>query len=200
MCWRDPDEPYNGGNAFKICCRDHRGVMVTIIADNYYGYCKKEVKTQISYSANLLRLVRRRARGRRDGLGDLRPGTGVLRRPNGQPEEDRFEEGDAHSGRHGGSSGPRRYAVDRRYPDIYYRAGEFGLSACAKATCNGSMAGKSHDLTLRADAALRASVRIPHPSGKARGGIDLAAGGHAAARHAVPQAVHGFGRRQIGDL
>ena len=27
--------------------------MVTIIADNYFGYCKKEVKTQISYSANL---------------------------------------------------------------------------------------------------------------------------------------------------
>jgi hypothetical protein len=29
-------------------CPNHRGVMVTIIADNYYGYCKKEVKTQIS--------------------------------------------------------------------------------------------------------------------------------------------------------
>ena len=28
----------------------------------------------------------------------------------------------------------------------------------------------------------------------------MAAGGLAAARHAVPQAVHGFGRRQIGDL
>ena len=27
--------------------------MVTILADNYYGYCKKEVKTQISYAANL---------------------------------------------------------------------------------------------------------------------------------------------------
>ena len=53
MCWRDPDEPYNGGGAFKIACRDERGVMVTIIADNYYGYCKKEVKTQISFAANL---------------------------------------------------------------------------------------------------------------------------------------------------
>ncbi len=29
------------------------GVMVTILADNYFGYCKKEVKTQIGYSANL---------------------------------------------------------------------------------------------------------------------------------------------------
>ncbi len=53
MCWRDEDELYNNGGAFKMACRDVRGVMVTLIADNYFGYCKKEVKTQISYSANL---------------------------------------------------------------------------------------------------------------------------------------------------
>jgi hypothetical protein len=53
MCWDKPDELYNGGEAFKITARDARGVMVTLIADNYFGYCKKEVKTQISYSANL---------------------------------------------------------------------------------------------------------------------------------------------------
>ena len=29
-------------------------MIVTLIADNYYGYCKKEVKTQISYAANLM--------------------------------------------------------------------------------------------------------------------------------------------------
>ncbi len=53
VCWSEPDELYNGGQAFKICARDARGVMVTVIADNYFGYCKKEVKTQISYTANL---------------------------------------------------------------------------------------------------------------------------------------------------
>ena len=53
MCWNEPDELYNNGEAFKVCCRDQRGVMVTIIADNYYGYCKKEVKTQISFAAKL---------------------------------------------------------------------------------------------------------------------------------------------------
>lgn len=53
MCWKTEDELYNGGSAFKVCARDARGVMVTLIADNYYGYCKKEVKTQISYAANL---------------------------------------------------------------------------------------------------------------------------------------------------
>jgi phosphoenolpyruvate carboxykinase (diphosphate) len=53
MCWREPDELYNDGQAFKVTCRDAAGVIVTLIADNYYGYCKKEVKTQISYAANL---------------------------------------------------------------------------------------------------------------------------------------------------
>ena len=53
MAWKTDDELYNNGQAFKCCARDERGVMVTVIADNYFGYCKKEVKTQISYSANL---------------------------------------------------------------------------------------------------------------------------------------------------
>ncbi|MDQ6997360.1 MAG: hypothetical protein Q9M17_01450 [Mariprofundus sp.] len=53
MYWQDEDECYNDGNAFKLVCRDKRGVIVTIIADNYFGYSKKEIKSQISYSANL---------------------------------------------------------------------------------------------------------------------------------------------------
>jgi phosphoenolpyruvate carboxykinase (diphosphate) len=57
MCWKTEDELYNAGSAFKLCARDARGVVVTLIADNYYGYCKKEVKTQISYSANLYGLA-----------------------------------------------------------------------------------------------------------------------------------------------
>ncbi len=56
MCWKKEDELYNNGSAFKVTCRDARGVMVTVIADNYFGYCKKEVKTQISFSANLFGL------------------------------------------------------------------------------------------------------------------------------------------------
>ena len=53
MCWRAEDELYNDGQAFKVVCRDMNGVVVTIIADNYFGYSKKEIKSQISYSANL---------------------------------------------------------------------------------------------------------------------------------------------------
>ena len=57
MCWKKEDEIYNGGNAFKLTCRDETGVIITIIADNYFGYCKKEVKTQLSYAANLFGLT-----------------------------------------------------------------------------------------------------------------------------------------------
>ncbi|MGI4787293.1 MAG: hypothetical protein ACRYFS_00440 [Janthinobacterium lividum] len=57
MCWASPDERYNNGDAFKVTARDTQGVMVTVIADNYYGYCKKEVKTQINFAANLMGMV-----------------------------------------------------------------------------------------------------------------------------------------------
>lgn len=57
MCWKDENECYNNGVPFKLTCRDDRGVVVTLIADNYYGYSKKEIKTQITYSANLYGLV-----------------------------------------------------------------------------------------------------------------------------------------------
>ncbi|MES2406246.1 MAG: hypothetical protein V4528_02855 [Pseudomonadota bacterium] len=57
MCWTKPDERYNDGQAFKLTARDASGVMVTILADNYFGYCKKEVKTQISFAANLYGLA-----------------------------------------------------------------------------------------------------------------------------------------------
>lgn len=56
MCWADEAECYNDGKPFKLCVRDESGVILTIVADNYFGYCKKEVKTQIGYSANLFGL------------------------------------------------------------------------------------------------------------------------------------------------
>ena len=53
MCYQEERECYNEGNAFKLTCRDKSGVAVTLIADNYFGYSKKEIKTQISFAANL---------------------------------------------------------------------------------------------------------------------------------------------------
>lgn len=53
MCYMHEEELYNDGEAFKVTCRGSNGVTVTLIADNYFGYSKKEIKTQISYAANL---------------------------------------------------------------------------------------------------------------------------------------------------
>ncbi len=53
MCWENADELYNDGQPFKITARTEEGLILTIISDNYFGYTKKEVKTQISFSSNL---------------------------------------------------------------------------------------------------------------------------------------------------
>jgi hypothetical protein len=119
MFWRNPDELYNGGGSFKVACRDERGVMVTIIADNYYGYCKKEVKTQISFAANLYGLCEEEHAG-----GAIAFATYVLgqdfRAANAVSlKKSHFD----NSMRLLGSLADRRtegYAVDRRYPDILY--------------------------------------------------------------------------------
>ncbi len=61
MYWSEDDEGddvyYHGGKPFKLCARTLEGVMVTLIADNYFGYSKKEVKTMLSYSANVYGLA-----------------------------------------------------------------------------------------------------------------------------------------------
>lgn len=54
MCWKEESELYNDGQAFKLAIRNEQGTIVTIIADNYFGYSKKEVKSMLSYAANLL--------------------------------------------------------------------------------------------------------------------------------------------------
>ncbi|MGE0092014.1 MAG: hypothetical protein AB7S40_05595 [Bacteroidales bacterium] len=54
MCWENESDLYNDGVPFKLTIRTDEGVIVTVIADNYFGYSKKEIKTQISYAANLL--------------------------------------------------------------------------------------------------------------------------------------------------
>ena len=80
MCWKDEWEFYNNGQAFKLTCRDETGVIVTIIADNYFGYCKKEVKTQISYAANLFGLCEEEHAGGALVFPSLRSGRGIQRR------------------------------------------------------------------------------------------------------------------------
>jgi phosphoenolpyruvate carboxykinase (diphosphate) len=119
MCWKNEWELYNNGGAFKLTCRDDSGVIVTLIADNYFGYCKKEVKTQISYAANLY------------GLCEEEHSGGALV----YPAYDLGEEfsGDVHVKSKGHTyeevcrlygkfidTRPEGYAIDKKYRDIVY--------------------------------------------------------------------------------
>ena len=119
MCWEKEDECYNNGGAFKITCRDQSGVVVTLIADNYFGYCKKEVKTQIGFAANLF------------GLAEEEHAGGAIAFPSYDLGEDfkfpsidlgtdhTFEDtvnamGEAMVVKEG------RWGYDRQYPDVVY--------------------------------------------------------------------------------
>ena len=119
MCWKDERELYNNGEAFKLTCRDESGVIVTLIADNYFGYCKKEIKTQISYAANLF------------GLCEEEHAGGALVFPSYDLGEE-FS-GDVHVKSLGHSFAevtslygevmevqPEGCAVDKKYPEIIY--------------------------------------------------------------------------------
>jgi len=119
MCWRDEQELYNDGRAFKLTCRDQSGVIVTLIADNYYGYCKKEVKTQISYAANLFGNCEEEHAGGAlvfpsYDLGEEFDGESHVRLLGHT-----FQEMTALFGA-GMDVQPAGYAIDRKYPAILY--------------------------------------------------------------------------------
>lgn len=147
MCWSDEDELYNGGSAFKITARDSEGVVVTLIADNYYGYCKKEVKTQISYAANLYGLVEEEHSG------------GALVFPNFDHGEDFRLDTRREDVKHTFAElteligdrvevQPEGYAVDRRYSDILYvpEDADFDLT---RQTVSWRVGGEGVDIPLR---------------------------------------------------
>lgn len=121
MCWRDDSEIYNDGSSFKVTCRDERGVVVTIIADNYFGYAKKEIKTQINYSANLF------------GLAEEEHAGGAIAFSRGIISDDLYAE--SYSKKLDGiftfeeamsllkdhvDIMPEGYAIDKKYPNVIY--------------------------------------------------------------------------------
>jgi hypothetical protein len=121
MCWKDENDLYNNGGAFKITCRDDRGVVITLIADNYYGYSKKEIKTQISYSANLFGLVEEEHAGgaiafARRVMGDTVDGKDYSEFHDFKHTFEGVTKllGDTIDVK------PENYAVDKKYPNIVY--------------------------------------------------------------------------------
>ncbi len=119
MCWTDEDELYNQGKPFKITLRDIEGVMVTILADNYFGYCKKEVKTQISFSANLSGLAEEEHAGGALAFSTYSLGSRFLPEPRLLSTDHRFSEvvkllGDSIEVHEEG------YATDKKFPTVHY--------------------------------------------------------------------------------
>nr|MBP7263933.1 hypothetical protein [Spirochaetia bacterium] len=119
MAWKEPDEPYNGGKPFKICARDERGVIVTIIADNYFGYTKKEIKTQISYSSNLLGLSEEEHSGGALVTPSYNLGTRFLPDTNLHSRGQTFDDVVRVLGNHI-EIRPEGYAIDRVFPKVIY--------------------------------------------------------------------------------
>lgn len=121
MCWKEENDLYNDGGAFKLTCRDSRGVVVTLIADNYFGYSKKEIKTQISYSANLYGLLEEEHSGGaiafpRAVMGDVVDGKSFMGKDTTGRTLTEVKEylGDRIEVQ------PENYAIDKKYPNIIY--------------------------------------------------------------------------------
>ncbi len=53
ICWSEENELYHDGQPFRVVARTDNGVIVSIVADSYNGYGKKEIKSHISYAANM---------------------------------------------------------------------------------------------------------------------------------------------------
>ncbi|MBU3664482.1 MAG: hypothetical protein FGM15_01200 [Chthoniobacterales bacterium] len=147
MCWKSADELYNDGVPFKITARDEQGVVVTIIADNYFGYCKKEVKTQIGMAANLFGNAEEEHAGGALIFPsyDLAEQIAATDLPLEMPRD--FDAAMQLLGddveKH-----PEGYAVDRNYPDICYVPGDARFHLIAQKVC-WEKDGAEHSLPLR---------------------------------------------------
>jgi phosphoenolpyruvate carboxykinase (diphosphate) len=168
MCWEEPTELYNGGKPFKITMRDERGIMVTILADNYFGYCKKEVKTQIGLTANVIGLAEEEHAGgalafKSSNLGEkfkANPRYMQTIVPKAAPANTyTYQEaikllGDTVT------LHPEGYATDKRYPDINILPEDFELNVATQtATFTNRKTNKLESLRLKPN------HTYVHPSG-----------------------------------
>ncbi|WIM05352.1 MAG: hypothetical protein OHM77_11785 [Candidatus Nitricoxidivorans perseverans] len=149
MCWSEEDEPYNDGAPFKITARDERGVIVTLIADNYFGYCKKEVKTQISYAANLFGLAEEEHAGGalafpRYNLGEEFDENSLSHVPGYSFEDTVARFGDLMHVQ------PEGYGIDRRYPEVVYLPQDVRIDLPSQ-TISWMKDGENRTLKLRPD-------------------------------------------------
>lgn len=145
MCWSKENDKYNDGQAFKITCRTQAGVIVTLIADNYYGYCKKEVKTQISYAANLLGNVEEEHAGGTLAFVSHNLGEDFQwnsRRYNGRSFQDLAKDFSSFI-----DIRPEGYGIDRLFPNLVY-VSEEALVSLFDRSVRWTVNGQEHSIPL----------------------------------------------------
>jgi len=148
MCWQDPTEKYNDGQAFKITCRTAAGVIITLIADNYYGYCKKEVKTQISYAANLMGNAEEEHAGGTLAFVSHNLGEEFQwnsRRYNGRSFSDLANDYGSFI-----DIKPEGYGIDRLHPNLVY-VPEDAFASLFDRTIRWTIGGQSHSISIDRD-------------------------------------------------
>ena len=160
-------------------------MIVTIIADNYYGYCKKEVKTQISYAANLYGMCEEEHAGGALAFRNLRAWRGI----HSGPDHHRSQAGDAGTMRCACSATawilrPEGYAVDRQHPHGRLRSREHAFQCARGLDPLADAAAIESQLSLRPEDVyvLPSGYRVQHGEATRRNCL-------AARRNAAPRAL-----------
>lgn len=148
MCWESEDECYNDGGAFKITARTEEGIVVTVIADNYFGYCKKEVKTQIGFAANLMGISEEEHAGGTLAFTSYDLGEDFQFSEFMAEEEYDFE-GMMRLYADAIEMQPEGYGIDRRFPNIFYLPNGVQFSL-PKNSITWQQGSQSHSLRLNA--------------------------------------------------
>jgi len=189
MCWNSPDELYNDGGAFKITCRDHQGVIVTLIADNYFGYCKKEVKTQLSYAANLLGLAEEEHAGGALAFPAFDLGEIFQLSHHRQIVDHQFDKVAERFGDRFDLQ-PEGYGIDKLYPDIVYVPENVHIDL-HKQRVSWIRNGQEHEIRLQ-PGGLCTAVWLQGRDGEAVRRTTMAVGRNQCGGHPLSQTVYPF--------
>ena len=200
MCWKDENECYNNGSAFKLAYRSMDGVMITLIADNYFGYCKKEVKTQISMSANFFGLCEEEHAGGalafpRYNYGDEVDTTRPARRMHFEGHS--FAEVSKLYSKFIDFK-PEGYGVDKTYPAIIYVPENVRIELHSQKV-SWTQDGKERSLKLLIDHVYVMPSGYKIQLDKHLRAL-VAPDRHRSRADLLPQALHGVGRREIGAV